>query len=143
MKINSSLNKTDTERIDSFIALFLKYWNSKSAKNYSLLFTLNAEYTAVTDETYYGRSTIAEKHVYPFTTVNRDARLQFKKLLLRQIDDFTIFLTAYWLVEGSIELNGEILSPRAGVMNAIIKKHNSKMLISHLHNCDTKSQPFS
>ena len=142
MKINSSLKQSDQHKVDKLILDFLHSWNDKDEVAYAALFTEDAEYTAVTKETYIGRDTIANKHIYPFTVINRLARLTFDEVWLRYIGPNIIFFTAQWTVKGSVDEKGNKLSPREGVLNAIVKVDDSNTLISHVFNTDIGAQYF-
>lgn len=142
MKTISNLNDSDQYKIDNLILDFLHSWNEKDEKAYASLFTENAEYTAVTNETYSGRKTIAEKHVYPFTVINKNATLSFNEIRLRYIESGIIFFTARWTVKGSVDEKGNKLSPRNGVLNAVIKIVENNPLISHSYNADIGQQYF-
>lgn len=143
MKINSSLEEKQHNQCLIIISKLLKHWNQKDEVSYALLFSEDAEYTAVTNETYYGRDLIEEKHIFPFTTVNKDATLSFLEALIRKVSGNVIFLTVRWKVIGSIDLNGNTLPDRFGVINAILQYYDCEILISHLYNCDIGGEPFN
>ena len=143
MNIQSQLPVGALRDAQGLINQLVDTWNAKDEKAYSMLFTVDAEYTSVIDETYYGREMIADKHVFPFTTINKKAQLDLSKALLRAIGGSHIFMTAYWTVTGSVDFQGRFIAPRHGIINAIIEQAESELLFSHLHNCDVGFGPFS
>ena len=87
-------------------------------------FEPNAEYTAVTGNTYLGQQNIVKEHIYPFTTVNKDAVMAMDELLIRDLSDQLTMVTADWTVTGSTSPEGKAFPPRIGVMQAVINQEN-------------------
>ncbi|MGB3589929.1 MAG: SgcJ/EcaC family oxidoreductase [Tunicatimonas sp.] len=124
MKHTSRSSQATTQKVIDVIQHFVDRWNAKDLTQFGELFEPDAEYTAVTGNTYLGQQNIVKEHIYPFTTVNKNAAMTMDKLLIRDLSDQLTMVTADWTVTGSTSPEGEALPARVGVMQAVINQEN-------------------
>jgi uncharacterized protein (TIGR02246 family) len=124
MKYTSRSDQDTTQKALDVIQKFVNLWNAKALTQFGELFEPHAEYTAVTGNTYIGQEEIVSEHVYPFTTVNKDAVMTVNELLIRDLSDVLTMITGHWTVTGSTSPEGKALPPRLGVMHVVINQKN-------------------
>ena len=109
------------------------------------LLTEDGEWTDVTGHTMIGRKEIENQHVYPFTTVLKEANLDVKSHRSKWITDEIVSVDIKWESSGHRTPEGKpIPTIRYGLLNLIAKKtkHGAKtttLKIISAHNNDYTS----
>jgi hypothetical protein len=88
-----------------------------------VLLTEDGEWTDVIGHTMIGRKEIEHQHVYPFTTVLKEARLDVKSYRSKWITDEIVSIDVKWESSGHKTPEGKpIPTIRYGLLNLIAKK---------------------
>ena len=75
---NDSTSSNNNALIQNLVDIFRDAFNSHDPKMLGSLLTEDGEWTDVIGHTMIGRNEIEDQHVYPFTTVLKEARLDVK-----------------------------------------------------------------
>ena len=111
----------------------------------SSLLTEGGEWTDVIGYTMIGRNEIENQHVYPFTTVLKEARLDLKSYRGKWITDEIVSVDIKWESIGHRTQEGKpIPTIRHGLLNLIVKKIkedgvDTRLKIIIVHNNDYTS----
>jgi hypothetical protein len=111
----------------------------------SSLLTEGGEWTDVIGYTMIGRNEIENQHVYPFTTVLKEARLDLKSYRGKWITDEIVSVDIKWESIGHRTQEGKpIPTIRYGLLNLIVKKIkedgvDTRLKIIIVHNNDYTS----
>ena len=109
------------------------------------LLTEDGEWTDVIGYTMIGRKEIENQHVYHFTTVLNEARLDVKSYRSKWITDEIVYVDIKWESAGHRTPEGKpILTIRYGLLNLIAKKtkhgvNTTTLKIISAHNNDYTS----
>lgn len=136
MNLKSRLNEEITAGVHELLNQFMLTWNKKDLNGFGNLFTTDAEFTDVVGQTAIGKEAIVKQHVFPFENVMKLAQFEMKNAYIRELTPELIIVSALWKVTGSITPDGKPLPDRNGVLQLIIEKNDSSLLIKLVHNSD-------
>ena len=135
--MKSQLDQGTTQAIELLLNAFLEAWNKKDLAAFTSLFTEDAEFTDVVNQTALGRAAIQEQHEFAFKVVMKQATLEMKDFLVREIVADIVMVTANWLVKGSQTPKGQALPDRNGVIQFVmVKDGQQNWKIKLVHNAD-------
>lgn len=135
--MKSRLSTELTTEIQSLLDRFLSAWNAKDLDQFIPLFTEDAEFTDVVDQTALGREAIRKQHQFPFKVVLREASLELNNIFMRSVLPNLVLVTANWLVQNSCAPDGKTLPNRNGVIQFIfIENETNNWKIKLVHNSD-------
>ena len=142
MKYQSRTTEKRTSHILSLVEDFSACWNAKDLTTFATFFTEDAEYTDVTGQSALGISAIVKQHEYPFQTVNKEAIFTINNLLIRDLLDYLIMVSARWTTSGSKTPKGAPLPDRKGIVQLIGEWVEDKWLLKLVYNADTENVFF-
>jgi uncharacterized protein (TIGR02246 family) len=117
---NSNINDTLVQHL---VDKFRDAFNNHDPKMLSSLLTEDGEWTDVVWYTMIGRNEIEHQHVYPFTTVLKETRLDVKSYRSKWITDEIVSVDIKWESSGHRTPEGKpIPTIRYGLLNLIAKK---------------------
>jgi len=137
-------NNNDT-LVQNLVDNFRDAFNSHDPKMLSSLLTDDGEWTDVIGYTMIGRNEIENQHVYPFTTVLKEAKLDVKSYRSKWITDEIVSVDIKWESSGHRTPEGKpIPTTRYGLLNLIAKKVKKEGVYTRLkiiiaHNNDYTS----
>ena len=124
--------------VQNLVDNFRDAFNSHDPKMLSSLLTEDGEWTDVIGYTMIGRNEIEHQHVYPFTTVLKEAKLDVKSYRRKWITDEIVSVDIKWESSGHRTPEGKPISTtRYGLINLIAKKIKEgvdtrlKIIIAH------------
>jgi uncharacterized protein (TIGR02246 family) len=113
----------NTNLVQNLVDKFRDAFNSHNPKMLSSLLTEDGEWTYVIGYTMIGRKEIENQHVYPFTTVLKEAKLDVKSYRSKWITDEIVSVDIKWESAGHKTPEGQpIPTIRYGLLNLIAKK---------------------
>jgi uncharacterized protein (TIGR02246 family) len=102
-------------------------WNNHDAKSFASFFTEDGEWTDVMGQTTIGRKEVERGHVYPFTTVLKDAVFTLKSTRTKWIKGDVASIDIAWESTGHKTPDGQpILTTRRGLLNLITRKEKEE-----------------
>ena len=121
MEDNDDNNNDDL--VQNLVDKFKDAFNSHAPKMLSSLLTEDGEWTDVIGHAMIGINEIENQHVYPFTTVLKEARLDVKSYRSKWITDEIVSVDIKWESAGHRAPEGKpIPTIRYGLLNLIAKK---------------------
>jgi uncharacterized protein (TIGR02246 family) len=116
-------DNNNDDLVQNLVDKFKDAFNSHNPKMLSSLLTEDGEWTDVIGYTMIGRNEIEKQHVYPFTTVLKEAKLDVKIYRSRWIADEIVSIDIQWESSGHRTPEGKpIATIRYGLLNLIAKK---------------------
>ena len=135
--MKSRLNETTTAEIQHLLDQFLQSWNAKDLDAFTEIFTDDAEFTDVVNQTAIGKEAIRKQHEFAFNVVMKNASLEINDLLIREVLPNVVMVSANWLNTNSQTPHGQVLPDRNGVIQfVIVKDSNADWKIKLVHNAD-------
>jgi uncharacterized protein (TIGR02246 family) len=139
-------DNSNNNLVQNLVDNFRDAFNSHDPKMLGSLLTEDAEWTDVITHTMIGRKEIENQHVYPFTTVLKEARLDVKSYRSKWITDEIVSVDIKWESAGHRTPEGKpIPTTRYGLLNLIAKKvkedrvNTTRLKIIIAHNNDYTS----
>lgn len=139
MKLVSRTTDERTSKIIDLLTAFTSCWNQKDLSNFGSFFVEDAEYTDITGQTALGIPAIIKQHEHPFSTVNKHAVFQIDNLLIRDVSENLVIVSARWTTSGSQTPKGEPLPERKGIVQFICVFQNERWLLKLVYNADTEN----
>ena len=131
-------DNNNDDLVQNLVDKFKDAFNSHNPKMLSSLLTEDGEWTDVIGYTMIGRKEIENQHVYHFTTVLNEARLDVKSYRSKWITDEIVYVDIIWESAGHRTPEGKpIPTTRYGLLNLIAKKIKEgvdtrlKIIIAH------------
>jgi uncharacterized protein (TIGR02246 family) len=139
-------DNSNNNLVQNLVDNFRDAFNSHAPKMLGSLLTEDAEWTDVIRHTMIGRKEIENQHVYSFTTVLKEARLDVKSYRSKWITDEIVSVDIKWESAGHRTPEGKpIPTTRYGLLNLIAKKvkedrvNTTRLKIIIAHNNDYTS----
>src|SRR5262245_61362708 len=116
-------NSNSNALVQYLVDRFRDAFNSHDPKMLGSLLTEDGEWTDVIGYTMIGRKEIENQHIYPFTTVLKESRLDVKSYKSKWITDEIVSIDIKWESSGHRTSEGKpIATTRYGLLNLIAKK---------------------
>jgi len=142
MNYKSRTNEERTLKVIELLNAFTDCWNQKDLSTFGSYFTEDAEYTDVTGQSAIGIPAIIKQHEYPFGTVNKHAVFRIDNLLIRDLSENLLIVSAQWTTSGSQTPKGAPLPDRKGIVQLICELSNGQWLLKLVYNADTENVFF-
>jgi uncharacterized protein (TIGR02246 family) len=138
-------DNSNNNLVQNLVDNFRDAFNSHDPKMLGSLLVEDGEWTDVIGHTMIGRNEIENQHVYPFTTVLKEAKLDVKSYRSKWITDEIVSVDIKWESSGHRTPEGKpIPTIRYGLLNLIAKKtkdgvNTTTLKIISAHNNDYTS----
>lgn len=135
-KSPSLTDPSDTQAISDVLETFAKGWNLHDIKVFGSIFAEDADFTNVKGVARQGRTAIEELHEPLFKTIWSSSILTITKTKTRFIKADVAAVDAWWILENLKTPDGHDQPSRNGLLSFIMTLHDSKWLITIMHNMD-------
>lgn len=141
---NESESHGQSEKaIKQLLDRFIEAWNRHDAKEFSLVFAEDADFTNVGGKSAHGRTEVEKFHAPKFATNLKDSHQKITETKIRFITRDVAAVDARWEMTGARRADGQEVALRKGLLNFIMTRANGEWLIKVMHNMDLSERPNS
>jgi uncharacterized protein (TIGR02246 family) len=126
----------DAQSMQKVLDDMSKAWDMHNAKEFSMLFSEDADFTNVRGMSAHGRTDIEKFHEKPFATWFKNSNLKITDKKIRFITADISSVDAWWEMTGAQTPDGKDIPLRKGLLNFIMTRGDDQWLIMVMHNMD-------
>jgi uncharacterized protein (TIGR02246 family) len=124
----------DAESIQRLLDSFSNAWNAHNAKEFSLLFSEDADFTNLRGMSAHGRPEIEKFLDKPFASRFKNSFFKITGKKIRFITADIAAVDAWWNMTGAQDPDGKDIPPMKGLLNFILTRGDGKWFITVMHN---------
>jgi len=127
---------TDLERvaIERTLNAFTDAWNKHDAKEFSAVFTEDAEFTNVAGVSAVGRKAVEDFHAPRFATHFKDSNQVITRSKVKFIKPDVAAVDAWWEMTGARTPSGQNAGVRRGILSFVMVKVQDQWQVAVMHN---------
>ena len=130
----------DAQSIQSLLDDFSKAWNAHNAKEFSMAFSEDADFTNLRGMSAHGRTEIKEFLDKPFASELKNATLKITDKKIRFITADIAAVDAWWELTGAQGHDAKDTAPMKGLLNFLLTRGDGKWFITVMHNMTPPSK---
>ena len=131
----------DAQSMQKVLDDMSKAWNMHNTKEFSMLFSEDADFTNVRGMSAHGRIEIEKFHEKPFATWFKNSTLKITDKKIRFITADISSVDAWWEMTGAQTPDGKDIPLRKGLLNFIMTRGDNQWLVMVMHNMDLPITP--
>jgi uncharacterized protein (TIGR02246 family) len=124
----------DAESIQSLLDDFSNAWNTHNAKEFSMAFSEDADFTNLRGMSAHGRTEIEKFLDKPFASQLKNSNLKITDKKIRFITADIAAVDAWWELTGSRGMDGKDMAPMKGLLNFLLTRGDGRWFITVMHN---------
>jgi uncharacterized protein (TIGR02246 family) len=124
----------DAQDIQHILDGFSNAWDAHNAREFSMLFSEDADFTNLRGTSAHGRTEIEKFLDKPFTSQFKNATLKITDKKIRFITADIAAVDAWWEMAGARNPDGKDIPPMKGLLNFIMTRGDGKWFITVMHN---------
>lgn len=129
----------DVQEIRKVLADFIDAWNKHDAKAFSMVFTVDADFTNVGGVSVHGRTEVERFHAPRFAIKFKYTNLKIIESKIRFIKPDVAAVDARWEMTGAKNQEDQDITLRMGLLNFVMTKECDKWFITVMHNLDLRA----
>ena len=134
-------HEADEQAIHGVMDGFMDAWNHHDAKAWTALFSEDADFTNVRGVSASGRADIEQFHARVFATLFKNSHQKYTDIKIRFIRPDLAAVDVHWEMTGAVDLAGNPVALRQGLLNFVMEKSQGKWQILVMHNMDLNASP--